>query len=90
MDDLTIGSLTTAIAAAQTSDKGFRMEVGEDYVLVGFWFEAATGRAYVCGRAPTFGAALAKAQERRLAKQAEAEIEAEVRAEVAARMQAAA
>lgn len=86
MNKTAINSLSSALSALIASEDGIRVEIADKRVLVGFWFECAIGRTYVCAHGETFQDALASAKARRAAKTKEAKVEAEIRAEVEARM----
>lgn len=90
MTDEQLKALDSLFTAAIADEPGIRFEFDHNRALVGFWFEPATGRTYVCGSGPTFAEAYRAAVAQRDKKTAEAIIEAEIRAEVEARMREAA
>jgi len=87
-----LNDFSDALSALMADDPGLVIQTdgNRPQVLVGLWFDAATGREYVCAFAGTFAEAHAIAVKRRADKLASAEVEIEVRREVEARMQAAA
>ena len=83
-----MNAFSQALAKVIADNPGITIDVKEGTCVVGFWFETAVGRDYVCACKTSFDDAFTAAMQRRIEKTASALIEAEVRREVEARMAA--